>query len=463
MLSTHQQPGRLRFANNLLPTSEGGLATRPGAVQIITGDIAQAAACGNRLLLEKQGRIVIWDGKEADISAAGRGLQATSFQALTTEAKREDRIYVADGIRPLWYIARRLGVYGKYDIPNKVLDENGLAFPIPLAQAVATWRARLWIAYGTNQTQHSQFDDPDYWDPLFVVECQGNTSDFIVALAPSEARLIVGLQKSAWSIAGDTQYNWQRDQMARYGAAGPNAIASDDQLLFWVSAVGLHSAGSNEELAGDLREIFATVQYPAELALDRRRRLLLLLAGGRLFVMHLNKPGRFGEIVGHQPRGLLQMEDYTGWYGADGVWVLGNRDAPDRRLDGTLTGFTNLYDSWEDVPNSKGGGRALLTRSRAVINGSSRGTAIYTATASDKEGEASITLNVSLADKSPDLWSNLIAGLDGELWPAAPVQREFPVNLAGTKFRHQFAADCHMEILSFEPQYKIGEGKSDRN
>lgn len=456
MLSTHPQPGRLRFANNLVPTHAGGLATRPGAVQIVSGSIAQAAPWGNRALLEKQGRIVLFDGKETDLAPAGRGLQATSFQALTTGGQREDRLYVADGIRPLWYIARRSGVYGRFDILNKLLDAQGLAFPIPVASAVATWRGRLWADAG-NRAQHCQFDDPDYWDPLFVAECQGARPDGIVALEPSATRLIAGLKGSLWSITGDTQFNWQSDPVADYGAAGPNAIAGDDQVLFWVSPVGLHQGGNATPLSDDLREIFTPAPYPAELAFDRHRRLLLLLTAGRLFVMHVDKPGLFGEITGHQPRGLLQLDDYCGWFGADGAWVLGNRDTPDRRLDGTETPFSSLYDTWEDIPNPAVDGRALLTRAVFVVNGSSRAPATYTVTASGPEGADSATSSVSLNDRTPQAWSDRIAGLKGEPWPMEPVWRELPVYLAGTKFRHQMEAACHMEILRFEPQYKFGD------
>ena len=460
MLTLHPQSGRLRYANNLLPTKEGGMATRPGATQVVSGDIGAAAPWGNRLLLEKLGRLRLWDGlTEIDIAPAGRGLQATSFQALTADAKREDRLYVAEGIHPPWYIARRAGAYARQDIANKVQDASGIAYPIPVAQAIATWRGRLWIAAGGNRAQHCQFDDTDFWDPLWVVECQGPRSDRILALEPDDKRLLAGLRQSLWAISGDSQYNWQRDPIADYGVAGPNAIASDTQLLFWISSVGLHQGGQGEPLSDDIREAFASAPYPAELVMDGRRRLLLLLVSGRLFVMHLDKPGRFGEIVGHAARGLIQTDDYAGWYGGDGVWLLGARDVPDRRLDGTRTDVVSLYDTWEDIPNPNGGGQALLTRTVAVLNGSARGNATYTATAKTVNGENSFSTAASLADESPERWGDQIAGLDGEPWPTASVRREFPAYLAGTQFRHRLEAPCHMEVLAFDPKYKFGEGK----
>jgi len=120
MLSLHPQPGKLRYANHLLPTAAGGLATRPGATQIVAGDIAHAAPWGNRLMIEKLGRLRLWDGlTETDIAPAGFGLQATPFQALTSAGAREERLYVADGVNALWYVARVSGAYGRYELDRQ--------------------------------------------------------------------------------------------------------------------------------------------------------------------------------------------------------------------------------------------------------------------------------------------------------------------------------------------------------
>lgn len=461
MLSLHPQPGRLRYANNLLPTKAGGMATRPGAVQVVSGDIHHAAPWGNRLVLEKLGRIRLWDGlTEIDLAPAGLGLQATPFQALTAEGAREERLYVADSVNPLWFIARRTGAYGRHDIANKVQDADGIAYPLPVAQACATWRGRLWTnADRPNRTQHCQFDDADYWDPLWTPEYQGDDPERVIALAANGGRLAVGLSQSVWATTGDSHYNWQRDLIASHGVAGPNSLASlvigeDERFLFWASKFGLHRSGVDAPLSEDLLEAFAAAPYPCEVALDRRRRLLLLLTIGRLFAMHLDKPGNFGEITGHNVRGLLQLDDYAGWYGADGAWLLGARDVPDRRLDGTTTDFNSLYDTWEVIPNPDAGGRALLKRPRFVLNGSSRGNATYTAIAD--AGVNRFSTEASLADETPQVWDDAIAGLNGELWPTTSVRREFAAYLAGTKFRHQLSAPCHMEVLSFEPDYHFG-------
>jgi hypothetical protein len=461
MLSLHPQPGKLRYANNLLPTTAGGLASRPGATQIIAGDIAHAAEWGNRLLIEKLGRLRLWDGlTETDIAPAALGLQATPFQALTSGGVREERLYVADGVNPLWYVARVSGVYGRHGIANKVLDADGTAYPLPTAHVCTTWRGRLWTnADRPNRVQHCQFDDTEYWDPLWTPECQGEDAERVTALAANGTTLAVGLSQSVWQIAGDSQYNWRPDPVASHGVAGPRALASaliseNDQRLYWASGFGLHQSGVDAPLSDALREAFASSPFPCEVAIDRRRRLLLLLVIGRLFVMHLDKPGQWGEITGHAVRGLLQMADYAGWYGSDGAWLLGARDMPDRRFDGTTSDFTSLYDTWEDIPNPAGSGRALLKRTQVVLNGSSRGVATYTVTA---DGRNTFTTIATLADETPELWQDAIAGLNGELWPTTPVRREFAPYLAGTKFRHQIAAPCHMEVLDFNPGYHFGE------
>lgn len=433
------------------------MASRPAALQIIAGDIAAAQPWGNRLLVEKNGRIVLWDGiAEHDIAPAGHGLQATAFQALIGNAQREDRLVVADGVNPLWYIAKRGGSYGAFHITNKVRDPQNVPYPVPVAQAVATWRGRLWAAFGTNRVQHCQFDDMEYWDPLWTVECQGKDSDRIVALEPHGERLYVGLQHSTWAITGDSHFNWESTAVSGYGAAGPDAMASDKARLYWVSSGGLHQEGGADPISGDIEDVFATPQYPCHVVLDRRRRLLLLLAGGRLFVMHVERPGRFGEITGHQVRGLFAMSDYVGWYGADGAWVLSARDMPDRWLDGRSAQFESLYDTWDVIPNPKDGGRALLTRAVLVALGSARGTATYEIEAVSPEGKETFSDSVTLTDVQPQKWSDKIAGLDGEEWPTPPVRRELAPYVAGVAFRHRLRANCHIEVREVDAKYRFG-------
>ena len=83
MLTSRPEPGKLRVARNLLPTAEGGMESRPGARQLVEGEIAAVVPWGNRLLLQRDGRLLIWDGTLHDIAAAGAVLDAAPFQALT--------------------------------------------------------------------------------------------------------------------------------------------------------------------------------------------------------------------------------------------------------------------------------------------------------------------------------------------------------------------------------------------
>jgi len=461
MLTLHPEPGRLRRAHNLIPTAKpGGMATRPGAYQVIAGDITAAAPWGDRVLVEKAGRIALWTGSEdIDLAPAGRVLEASSFQALTSDAQREDRLYFVDGVNPLRYIARRSGAYGVHGVTNKVKDADGIAYPLPISTAIASWRGRLWLGYGGNRVRHCQFDDTEYWDPLWTPELQGDVPDRVVGFQPYGAELRVGMVASQWQITGDSHLNWSRNQSSTYGTAGPRALTAvgdpdNGGALYWLSAVGLHQAGRAEPLSEDISKAFEGSPYPCELVADRRRSLLLLLVGGRLFVMHLAQPGRFGEIVGHQVRGLIQTTHYTGWFGGDGVWFLGARDLPDERLGGARTAFASVYDTWPDIPNPSGGGRAKLARTIMVVNGSARAPATYTVTIDD--GVNTFSSSATLSDTTPDLWSDALAGLDGEAWPASPVRREFAPYLAGTKFQHRLEAPCHLEVLAFDPQYKFG-------
>lgn len=458
MLSTHHNPERLRRATNLIP-GKLGMATRPGAQQIVAGAVGDAVAWGNRLLLEKQGRIALWDGNaEVDIAPAGKLLQGTTFQALTANAQREDRFYVADGLRPIWYIARRTGAWVREDVVNKVKDSSGVPYPIPVPIAVESWRNRLWIAFGTNRAQHCQNDDTAYWDPLWTVECQGAESDKINALRAHGTSLIAGLSKSLWALTGDSQFNFTRDPVTDgAGSAGPNSLVSDGVALLGASNYGIHALGRAQPLSDDLTEIFQGGLYPVSCALDTKRRLLLVAAAGRLLVMSLDKPGLWGEIAGARVTGVVRMRDYVGWYGDDGVWILSARDTADAWLDGKRTPVRSDWETWDELPNVLNGGRARLSRNTFLLAGSTRGSVTYSATVDD--GASTFTTQATLADSPQDLWTDAIAGLAGEPWPSPPVRREFTPQLAGQRFVRRLTADCHMEVRLDLPKYHFPKPK----
>lgn len=454
MLCLHQRDDRLRGADNLLPTAEGGLATRPGALQVIAGPIDAADDWGDRIVAEKSGRIVVWDGTEHDVRPAGAVLRVTSFQALTANAARENRAYVADGVNPLWYIARRAGAYVWETVRNTVLDPAGAPYPIPVPSVIATWRNRIFLGYGTNRVQHCQNDDPAQWDPLWTVEQQGQNPARVQSLVPHADVLAAGLEDAVWEITGTSQFNFARDEAMKIGVCGAAAMDSDGIRLAVLAPQGVFQVGNPDPVSEDLRDAFVAPIGIGELVLDPRRQLVLALIAGRLFAMHLAQPGKWGEIVGVQANGLIRTTQYVGWYGADGLWLLGARDAADKRLDGTAVPFIARYDTWEQRPNLDGRGRALCNRTVLRVAGSSRANATYRVIA---DGTLTYEIGFALADEAVPNWADNIEGLTPLSWPTRPVRRELVPRLAGGSFRHVVEAGCYMEILNFAPQYRFGQ------
>ncbi len=454
MLSTHFLPGRLRRTSNLIPRVQAGVASRPSLIQALDGEISAAAPWGNRALMVRNGRIVLWDGvTTVDFGQSGLTLSVTSFQALTANAAREDRLYVADGVTPLWYLVYSAGVYTRRDVVNSVKDANGAPYPLPIFRVLATWQARLWGADGSNRVQHCQADKPEEWDPLWTQEFQGDSPDGVRDLLAADQVLYAGLRKSVWAVSGTSHLNFQRDPVRTgVGVGGPGGLASDGGRLYLGGPDGLFDAATEAALSEDIREMWDSGPIPVEIAIDRRRRLLLILANGRLIVMHLDRPALFGEIIANKVVGLIAMEDYTGYYGRDGLWLFGPRDYPDVAVNGVRTPFESVAETWEEIPNTNGNGRAVLSRTYARLAGSHRGAVTYTATAD--LSETSITQ--PLADYAVPAFGDQMAGLQGEPWPAKTVLREFPVGIPGGSFVHTLGADCHLEIEEFRPEYQFG-------
>lgn len=454
MLALHARDDRLRRTDHLLPTAEGALETRPGAVQILAGPVAAAEPWGERIVAEKSGRIVIWDGDEHDLCAAGAVLQAASFQALTGDALREDRAYIADGVSALWYAARRSGAYVRESVVNTVLDDAGAPYPIPVPWAIATWRNRLWVPASDNRVQHCQNDRPDEWDPLWTVECQGKEPGRVMAIIDHGQSLGVGLSNAVWSIEGTSQYNWTRDEVLRIGVAGANAMDGDGARLLILAPQGVFMGNDPTPLSEDIREAFAAPIGVGSLVLDTRRQLALVLVAGRLFAMHLARPGQWGEIPDTQANGLLRAGGQVGWYGEDGVWLLMGRDSADKLLDGTERAFTSRYDTWEQRPNLTGNGRALCERTLLEVQGSARADATYTV----RSGARAFTTTFSLVDEPVDTWADTLDGDETWLaWPTPPVRRELVPRLDGESFRHSITADCYLQVRQFDPRYRFGQ------
>ncbi|PKM43253.1 MAG: hypothetical protein CVV05_15515 [Gammaproteobacteria bacterium HGW-Gammaproteobacteria-1] len=449
MISLTPRPDRLAAATNLMPRHDGRLATRPGAVQVITGPVSAAQPWGNRILASRRGRLALWDGDEHDIAPAGVTLQATAFQTLNADAQREDRLYVADGLRPLWFLRKQGGAYQAVDVVNTITDAGGAPYPLPVPSVIANWRNRLWIGDLGNRLHHCQNEAPDEWDPLWTVEFQGKTPDRIITARPAGDMLAVGLGRSIWNVMGDSQYNWVTNPLRSRGVAGPDALASDDDGAWWVSGFGVFSLGERGPLTDDLAPLFDGRLFGASAVIDKQRRLLLVLVHGRVFAMHLAHPGRWTDWA-ISAAGLIATDDYVGWYGSNGVWLLGREDEPDVSLAGEHTDVVSVYETWDHQPNEYG--RAHLPRAVIRAHGSTRGSASYTAYADN----TTFSTTFSLSDESIPTWQGDVTGVIGQTRPLRPVRREFSPRLAGQSFRHRITAPCHIEIIDFEPQYRGG-------
>ncbi len=457
MLSSRPLADRMRATRNLLPLETGGMEARPGAVQVLTGDVTDLAVWGTRLVMERDGRIVVASGGVAqDLGQAGRFVRGTAFQALTLDAQREERFYVADGLNPLWYLARRGGVTVREPVVNTVLDGVGVPYPLPVPHVVATWRGRLWVDEGANRLRHCQFDRPAEWDPLWTLEFQGADSDRRRSLLPFGEVLLVGFEQAIWGVTGKSQYDWQTAVVVNgHGCGGPRSMASDGAGAWWVSRDGMFRLGADAALSDDVRELFGTPHMDSQAVVEPRTRRLFVLYGGRVLVLHLDS-GRFGEVAASAVRGVFVLDGRVGWWGEDGVWVMAGDDLPDTAIDGTRTPVQAVMESWDEVPNLAGGGRALLNRARFRVQGSPRGDATYTATV---DGDRTFVGTVSLSDVTVDAWAAAAAPVDGsgEAWPVPGVFREVVLRLAGRAFRHRIEAGVYMRLDEFKPEFRFGK------
>jgi len=455
MLSTSQKSRFLRRSNNLLPTKNGGMEARPGALQLLSGSVTDVTDWGSRLVVERGGRIQVFqsDGTLTDVDQAGRYVQGANFQALTDNATREDRLYIADGVRPLWYIALRNGSVVSESVQNAILDGSNNPYAIPVPTAITTWRGRLFLAYGSNRVQHCQFDAPDTWDPIWTLECQGKKEDRIIAVEPFGDTLICGLNHSTWSISGDSPLNFKRRPVSDVGCAGPDSIATDELAVYRVARDGIFSLSNQDALSGDIEDIFGVSSISDNMVIDKKQQLIFFVTRGRLFVLHMATQ-RVGEITGFDVRGVFEWEGQIGWYGKDGLWLLMGRDLPDTYADGSQANVSSVFDTWDDIPNINGDGRAFLPRVVFRGKGSARQNVNYELFV---DGNSVFTDSQSLTDESVDTWADILASAaSGENWPTRAVRREFVPLVTGESFRHQFSADCHIEILDLLPQYQFG-------
>lgn len=465
MLTLIHTPGALRRAQNLLPFPGGGMATRPGAVQVLSGPIDRAAPWGDKVLVQRAGALYLWDGTTAALhalgAAGGSGLSAAPYQALVA-GEREDRLYVADGT-PLWYVRRTsAGSYERRVVVNAITDPGGLPYATPAGFALTTWRERLWVATGGSRLYHCQANLPDQWDPLWYVDLQGPAQEAVQALMPAGDRMLVGTTRSVWALTGTTQYNWERDQVVQdQGVAGLGAAASDGVGIWWVAPQGVRYLAPGKQSPKDLSTrvldpIFEVAQAGAELVLTPDAVHALVLLAGRLLVLCLGT-GKWGEIdTNGNAQGLVRLDARVGWWGADGLWVLSGRDMPDSRLDGTSTDVASVLETWDTRPNPDG--RSVLSRVYLELLGSARSPATYTALARAPGVTRPQTWSVSLTLADPDQTAPAFETWEGPVHRRVetPVLRDLAPRLPGETFAHRLESACYLELRDFRPQYRTG-------
>lgn len=454
MLSTQPKADRFRVTRNFLPTAEG-METRPGAVQVLAGDVTGVVPWGLGLVAERNGRLVVAVGsKVTDVGPAGRFLRGAAYQAPVMGGGTEDRLYVADGLNPLWYLARRGGQTVRESVLNTVLDDAGLPYPLPVPSLVAVWRGRVWIDAGPTRLQHCQNNSPAEWDPLWTVDLHTQDADRLMALQTSRDVLVAAFARSLWGVTGQSQYDWRTDTLAAgRGAVGAQAMTANGAQMWHVAHDGVFSVDADVPLSDDVRELFADAVTGSHLVMEPRTGRLYVLCRGRVLVLHLES-GRWGEVAAVGTRGLFVLEGRVGWYGSTGVWVMAGRDVPDTAIDGTRTAVAAVLESWNEVPNMGAGGRALLNRVRMLVLGSPRTPARYTAVADDTRAYSAC---LPTAAVDVDRWQAQTPPADGsgEAWPVPPVLAELTPRLAGMAFRHRIDCEAYLRLDQFRPEFRF--------
>ena len=447
-LALRHKKGAFKVSGNLLPVAGGLWRSRPGATQLARGPVDAAIEWDHRLLFQRNGRLFVWDAYEHDVGGAGRTLDGAAFQALTESAEREDRLYIGDGVNPLFYIRRGPSGYERKTFANEVRDGRGNPYPVPIASAVEVARNRLWVAHGTNRAQHSDFEKPHAFDPLFTQEFQGGERGAVLALYAHLDYLAAGTQSGLWAVVGDSQFNFRRDPLVAHGVTGPAALHSDGQRLFFVSRAGAHALADAGTIGDDaLDAAFESPDPAAQVLLSPDGRHLLLVVRSRLFVIHLDSK-RIGEIA-ENVTGAFRFGPQIGWYGADGVWICNRLDSYDGALSGARTRVATAVETWPDTPPRT----ALLERSFAELRGEADAPITYTATVRTEDSAVQTvqrTMRGAVGNAPFEtFWDGVVVN-----WEAEPLHHELPVMLAGKSFKHRLECAGHFELMSFTPKYR---------
>lgn len=454
MFTLNYAPGKLKQADNLLPIGQVEMESRPGAQQVISGNINTALGWGNSVVFERYGQLMIWHVIENTFTdrTAGTRMTGTSFQALTGYGDRQRRLYIASG-DTVFYIYRRPNgegdtqLYESVSIVNECQDDQQQPYNLPKAKVLATWRNRLWASDGTHIVYHTENDKPHYWDPINAMQVQsGNQSD-VTALASHGDRLMIATPDSLWQVTGDSKYNFSLTKVVSgHGAVGSRAMVSDGRRLFYLDRQGVYELGRDEPLSGDIDSVFYTPDSGAELLLDNQLELLFLLYGGRLFTWH-TRYQRWGEII-TDAKGLVRIGNRVGWYGVDGLWLLNTRYSQDTRLDGSKTPVRSVMRTWQEQPNIAGVTDLQRVYVGAEGNYLSHGCyRLYT----DADQAA-------LMEAGFDIWRHeprylTIGGVN--LYHEKPeyLNVEIPVQLADYQFEHELLTDGYIRLRLFDPRY----------
>lgn len=444
MLSTRPMRGKVRRAENAFPQADGSLATRPGAQQVVADAVQHVIAWGERLVFERAGRLCLWDGTVHDLRAAGRTLHGAAFQALTTDAQRENRFYLADGVHALSYVVREGDGYALHDVTNTVLDPAGAPYPIPVPTALATWRGRLWLADGgSNRVQHCELEDLETWDPLWTIEFQTRAPDRVAALLSSGEALLVGQRNSLWAVSGYSQYDWSWSALHETaGCVGPRALVGDGSRAWLLSDVGLMAVGDATPLSLDVQDLWDAA-VSGQLVWDPQRRVLLVLVNGRLLVYHVDGRG-WGEIE-EEALGVWASDSRVGWYGPNGIWALGLRNTQDVSASGAAAPVQTVISGWPEYLAQSGNGRALLNRTWLTLRGTPGGTVTYTPVVDGVDGPSHL---LPLYDTPAPTWGDA-PDVEPVTWPLPDVLREVVPRLAGRTFLHRLTTSGYLELVGW--------------
>ncbi|WP_448215304.1 hypothetical protein [Endozoicomonas sp. 2B-B] len=454
MLSLRYQPGAIRIAQNLIPLGGNRLEARPGARQLITGNINRAIGWGNRIAFERYGHLFVWNAVETNLSPRVANLQmcGATFQSLINYGDREERLYIGSG-EDIFYLRRRANtdespdLYESVSITNEVKDSEDSPYALPKTRTIASWRNRIWAGDGTHTIYHTEHDKPHLWDPLNAIEFQSGTQNDVTALCAFGNRLIVATPSSLWAVTGDSKYNFQRDKIVNgNGAVNHRCITTDGQRLYHLDRSGVYELGRDEPLSSDIEDLFRAPDNDAELMLDPQGTFLYLLYDNRVYVYNTVEGG-WGQLD-IEAKGLIRAGDRMGWYGQNGLWLMGSRFSPDVLNDGTEQPVRSQFRTWPDQPNPYG--MTSLNRVFFSILGTHDHQGTYSVYP-DEDEPAIVSDSFDLYRREPDFLQ--IGALKLYKEKAQRVYAEIPVNTANEQFEHELITEGYVQLISFEPSY----------